>query len=401
MTFMSMLRGLFGLISWAILALAGYLLWSGYERADEDEPDVRASLIEDGDEWRMYVGWGLLLLSFLGRFIWPLILAKPNLKNEPPIRREPGRTVQGADGSALHIEETGRKDGPAIVLTHGWGLDSTIWRYAKRDLGERFRIIVWDLQGLGRSSQPKDGRYAMERFADNLRVVADQAQGPVVLVGHSIGGMTTQTLAGLRPEVLGEKVKGIVLVNTTHLRPSKTTAASSLVDGLYPIAKIFLALQIPLAPLAWLVKWQSYLSGQAHIANRIGGFGKHVTRSQLEHTTKLATKANPAVEAKGIFAMQGWDITPKLPGVNVPVLVLGGEVDLITKEEAGENIAKTIPGARFKLMPGCGHMGFYELPSEYNREIAAFAEEVLGSGGSSAQAGAGAPSVGSSVLRPA
>jgi pimeloyl-ACP methyl ester carboxylesterase len=399
MTFMSLLRGLFGLFSWLILALAGYLLWSGYERADEDEPDVRAGLIEDGDEWRMYVGWGLLFLSLFGRFIWPLILAKGDGKGDPPITRGEARKVAGADGSELNVEQFGRKDGPAIVFTHGWGLDSTIWRYARKDLGERFRILVWDLPGLGRSSQPKDGRYTLERLGDDLRAVADSAGGPVVLVGHSIGGMTSQTLAGLRPEVLGEKVKGIVLVNTTHLRPSRTTAASSLVEAIYPIAKVFLSLQIPLAPLAWLTKWQSYLSGQAHIANRIGGFGKHVTRGQLEHTTRLATKANPAVEAKGIFAMQAWDITPQLPKVSVPVLVLGGQVDLITKEEAGETIARTIPGARFKLMPGCGHMGFYEYAEAYNREIGAFADEVLG--GASAAAAPAAANVGTSQISPA
>ena len=399
MTFMSLLRGSFGLLSWLILALSGYLLWSGYERADEDAPDVRPGLIEDGDEWRMYVGWALLFLSLFGRFIWPLILAKGDGKNNPPITRGEARTVQGADGSKINVEQFGRKDGPAIVLTHGWGLDSTVWRYARKDLGDRFRILVWDLPGLGRSGQPGDGRYTLERLGDDLRAVADSAGGPVVLVGHSIGGMTSQTLAGLRPEVLGDKVKGIVLVNTTHKRPSKTTAMSGLVEAIYPIASIFLRLQIPLAPVAWLVKWQSYLSGQAHIATRIGGFGKHVTRGQLEHVTRLSTKANPAVEAKGVFAMQGWDITPKLPGVRVPVLVLGGAVDLITKEEAGETIAKTIPGARFKLMPGCGHMGFYEYAEAYNREIGAFAEEVLG-GGAGAQASVQQP-IGTASIRPA
>jgi pimeloyl-ACP methyl ester carboxylesterase len=384
MTFLSLLRGVFGLFSWLTLALSGYLLWSGYERADEDEPDVRAGLIEEGDEWRMWAGWALLFLSLFGRFIWPLILAKGNGRNEPRIERGQARTVQGADGSKINLEQFGRAEGPALVLTHGWGLDSTVWRYLRRDLGDRFRILVWDLPGLGRSGQPGDGRYTMERLGDDLRAVAEAAGGPVVLVGHSIGGMTSQTLAGLRPEVLGDGVKGIVLVNTTHLRPSRTTAMSGLVEALYPIASLFLRLQIPLAPLAWLVKWQSYFSGQAHIANRIGGFGKHVTRGQLEHITRLATKANPAVEAKGIFAMQGWDITPKLPGVHVPVLVLTGDVDLITKEEAGKTIARTIPGARHQSMPGCGHMGFYEYAEAYNREIGAFADEVLAGGGQGA-----------------
>lgn len=387
MTLLGPLRALFSLISLALLWAAVYLIWTGYQRADTDDAGLDPALAGDGDETRLWIGWGLLALSFLGRFIWPLLLARGDKPNENVrIERGEARTVVGPDGSKLRVETFGPADGPVLVLTHGWGLDSTVWRYARRDLAGRFRLIVWDLPGLGKSGQPTDGKHQLDRFADDLRAVLTEVAGgkPAVLVGHSIGGMTTQTLAALRPEILGQQVRGLVLLNTTHLRPIETTAASPLVKGIWPIASILLKLQTVLGPLFQLAALQSYQSGQAHIATRIGGFGNHVTRSQLEHTTRLASVNSQAVQAKGDFAMMDWDITSQLPKVTVPTLVITGDKDLLTRPDAGETIARAIPGARIVKMPGCGHMGFYEYAEAYNAEIARFADDAFSRGASPA-----------------
>ena len=70
------------------------------------------------------------------------------------------------------------------------GTNSTEWYYAKRHLSDRFRLILWDLPGLGESIQPADRNFALERMASDLRSVLALAHGkPVVLVGQSIGGM--------------------------------------------------------------------------------------------------------------------------------------------------------------------------------------------------------------------
>jgi pimeloyl-ACP methyl ester carboxylesterase len=382
MTPLHLLRTLFGLLSLFVLAAAVYLIWTGYDR--------QINYVVPNDEWRLWLGWGLLALSFLGRFVWPLLLFTKGGGDRPPVSRGEGRTVVGPDGSELRVETFGREGAPTLVLTHGWGLDSTVWRYARADLADRFRLIVWDLPGLGKSKGPGDGRHTLERYAENLRAVTATAGGPVVLVGHSIGGMTIQTLAALHPELLGSEVKGIVLLNTTHLRPIETTAWSGLIKALWPVLLSPVAkLMIVLEPLFHLMAWQSYLSGNAHMAVRIGGFGKHVTRSQLEHTTFLSVKHRPGVQAKGDFAMMDWDVTKKLPSVRVPTLVVVGERDLLTRPDAGERIAALIPGARLERMEGCGHMGFYEYAEPYNRAIAGFAEPLLRGGANESGAGAG------------
>src|SRR5205823_2758745 len=106
-----------------------------------------------------------------------------------------GRTIPGPGGSSLRVEAMGPPDGPTIILTHGWGLNSTVWWYARQALGRRYRIVVWDLPGLGRSRLFADGKVTVDRFAQALGAVIEEAgPGPVVLVGHSIGGMISQTL---------------------------------------------------------------------------------------------------------------------------------------------------------------------------------------------------------------
>ena len=114
-----------------------------------------------------------------------------------------------------------------------------------------------------------------------------------------------------------------------------------------------------------------------HVAVRLGAFGRHVRRGQLEHTARLMAKTPPAVEAKGDFAMMRWQVTDRLPAIRLPTLVVVGERDLVTRPDAGETIAGLIPGAKLERMEGCGHMGFYEYNEAYDRAIADFASGLL------------------------
>lgn len=72
-----------------------------------------------------------------------------------------------------------------------------------------------------------------------------------------------------------------------------------------------------------------------------------------------------------------WDATPALPHLNVPCLVIGGDIDIVTKLEASELIAGTVPSARLKVVNGANHMGFLEQSEIYNAAISDFARSVL------------------------
>lgn len=371
MPLIALARFLFSLLSLALLLVCAYLLWSWYK--GDVVRDVNGVLYLARDEWRLWTGLGLLAWSGLGRLIvTPLVAARDEGALTCPVHGE-GKIITGASGARLYLESVGPPGAPVIVLTHGWGLDSTIWSYAKRDLAA-YRLILWDLPGLGRSKLAKGRVLTLDDFAADLGTVIEQAGSqPVVLVGHSIGGMTIQTFARDNPELFARRVAGVVLVNTTYSNPLKTMILAPLVTFLrWPVIEPMMRLTIWLQPLAWLSAWQSYLSGSAHIANRLG-FGRYVTRSQLEHTTLLATRNPPSVQAKGNLAMFRWDVSAALPMINKPVLVLGGDADIVTKLEASQVIAGAIPKARLQVVEGVNHMGFLERSDVYNQAIADFA----------------------------
>lgn len=372
MLLLSLTRFLAAILSAALLAAAAYLLRSWYQGEWVLDPSgVYVRLRED---WRLWSGAGLLAWSLLGRLVLPFLLAKGGGRPSTA-KRGHGEMLAGATGSQLYVERHGPAEGPIIVFTHGWGMDLTFWDYAKQDLADRFQLVMWDLPGLGRSKPPAGGEIAVANFAADLAGLIATLDRPVVLVGHSIGGMTLQTLVRDHPAAMA-RVAGIVLLNTTYTNPLRTMILSPLLLALQkPLLEPAMHLTIWLQPVVWLSKWQSYFSGSVHAGLRLG-FGKFVTRSQLEHAALLSTRAPPAIEAKGDLAMFHWDATGALARLQKPLLVIGGDMDIVTKLEASQAIAAETSASDLRVIEGVNHMGPMERADLYNEAIAAFALSV-------------------------
>ena len=373
MPLLSLLRLLFTLLGLAILACAAYLLWTWYdgnliERADGTFERVR-------EDWRLWLG--LLLAAWSiggGKLVLVPLLAR---KDKHPFKPHHGngQIIHTPGGHDLYVEMSGPATAPVMVLTHGWAMDSTIWSETVDELSKSFRVVTWDLPGLGKSRGP----IGLEEFASCLdAVIASTGSERVIVAGHSIGGMTIQTLARQQPALFGGRIAAVVLINTTYTNPLKTAILPRLLQALrWPVIEPQMWLTIALAPLSQLIAWHSYLNGSAHLANRFG-FGKYVTRSQLEHTTWLSTKNSQAAIARGNLAMMRWDATGALAPLAVPILILAGKVDIMTKPEASEVIAASSANTRLKVIGGANHMGFLEAYETYNAEIEGFATYVVG-----------------------
>ncbi|PLR21002.1 alpha/beta hydrolase [Caulobacter zeae] len=359
------------LASLIVLGMGGYLLWSWYDGYWLADRFGQTHHIREA--WRLWLGLGMLAWSLCGRWIVPVLVARPDTDPTRP-ERSAGQEITSPTGSNLYVEMHGPQDAPTVILTHGWGLDSSIWFYLRRALSQRFRVIVWDLPGLGRS-KPATGAIDLSHFARDLQTILSLAgDRPAVLVGHSIGGMTIQTLIRDHPQVMARQVAGIVLVNTTYTNPLETMIFSPLARALrWPLLEPMFRLTIWLQPLAWLSAWQSYLSGAAHLANRLG-FARHVTRSQLEQTTLLATRNPPAVQARGNLAMFRWEADGALQAITVPALILTGDADIVTEPRASQTLAQATPGGQLETIAQANHMGFLERPDLYNAQISAFCE---------------------------
>ena len=321
-------------------------------------------------------GTAMLLWSALGRFV-VLLFRRPG-EDEPQMKREGSfQRIAGEDGSELHAELYGNPESPAVVLTHGWGMNSTTWHYLKRRLAETFRLVAWDLPGLGESGAPKNEDFSLEKLAHDLdRVIEAAGKDRVVLVGHSIGGMIILTWCRLFPERLARRVAGIVLANTTYTNPVRTTTGSGFFSAIQkPVLEPILTVISWLWPLVWLMNWLSYLNGTAHIVSIFTGFAGSETRGQLDFATRLGVLASPRVLARGVLAMFRFHERETLSAIRVPVLILSGHLDRLTIPEASASMRSQIPQATHRQLEPAGHASLLERHDEFVQRIAEFVDE--------------------------
>jgi pimeloyl-ACP methyl ester carboxylesterase len=361
-----LLRWLSGLLTIALLGGAGYILYQWYE----------GELVSD--RW-LVLGVVLLLWSCLG-FLPILLLHRPGRDEPKPIRSDRSQRLARPDGSEIQVEFYGSDQAPTIVLTHGWGPDSLVWYYAKKQLTDQFRVIVWDLPGLGKSQKPENRDYSLEKYARDLEAVLSVAgDQPVVLLGHSMGGMILLTFCRLFPEHLGRRVAGLIVVDTTYTNPLKTTILSKLLFALQkPVLEPLLYVSIALSPLLWFTSWLSYLNGFTLLTTEISGFTGRETRGQLNFSTLIGLKASPGILARGTLAMLRFNETKTLPHISVPTLVVVGKSDIATRPFANQRISQAIPQADLAVLAPAGHMGLMERNQQFAEMVRTFSAACLG-----------------------
>lgn len=101
---------------------------------------------------------------------------------------------------------------PALLLVHGWGGDGREWSVHAETLADRFRVIVPDLRGHGRSEVPEHGNTPLEMADDLAALVAVLGNGPMMAVGHSMGGQVVNLLAVRHPQL----VRSVVAFDPAH-----------------------------------------------------------------------------------------------------------------------------------------------------------------------------------------
>ncbi len=306
----------------------------------------------------------------------------PRMAGDEPREDRTGEVhrIRRPDGSELRIECYGPADAPPIVMTHGWGCNSTEWFYPKKNLTGRYRLIVWDEPGLGLSKKPDNNDYRLEKLASDLEaVLAFAGNRPALLVGHSIGGMIILTFCKLFPELLARRVAGLVLVHTSYTNPVRTTKMASFYTAIEkPILIPLLHLTIALWPLVWVMNWISYLNGSVHRSTEKSSFAGTESRGQLDFCARFAPHARPDVLARGMLGMIRYDATAVLPTIAVPTLVVVGDQDTTTLPEAGEYIRRSVPGGQLATLSPARHLGLIEHHARFDELVIGYAEECLG-----------------------
>jgi pimeloyl-ACP methyl ester carboxylesterase len=284
----------------------------------------------------------------------------------------PREAVVSFDGTRLHVEQVG--EGPTIIFVHGYSLNLTTWHYQIRDLAKQYRLVLYDQRGHGETGQPATDDWSLEALARDLRAVIQATGGPVVLCGHSMGGMTVLKLCGLFPELLGGEVAGIVLVDTT---------SADLTGGLLPgrlrsLRAAAQAAQEAILPAISTLdprgvdRLRRSATDLAWLAVRRMGFGPKASPAQVAFVEKVLADT-PAETWLGLLpSLAGLDVSEVLPKIDIPALIVVGSHDRLTPPGAAERIAKGIKRAELVKISGAGHMAMLEAPLTFNARLRRF-----------------------------
>lgn len=277
-------------------------------------------------------------------------------------------TVTGADGAALHVEIDGSQAAPVtVVLSHGWTLDGRTWGPVARSLvGGRapVRVVRPDHRGHGRSEVVDPATMTLEQLADDLAEVIEVAAptGPLVLGGHSMGGMTLMAMAERRPDIY-DRVQGIALVATA----SGGLAASTL--GLPPWAAALF--RTGEGALYGSARWKA---GQRLGHPRLLGpalswllLGDRPSTEAYRISVETVAACRPGTVAGFRPALNAHERDAALATfASIPTAVLVGSKDRLTPVAASRRIHEALPSAELAVLPGAGHM----LPVERVPEVA-------------------------------
>jgi pimeloyl-ACP methyl ester carboxylesterase len=270
------------------------------------------------------------------------------------------------DQGSIYVVENGNADDPVIVLSHGVTLSVRTWFHQLEELPKLgFRTIAFDHRGHGQSVLGEAG-HSLENLGTDVKTVLERLDlRDAVLVGHSMGGVAVQQFAIDFPDILAERVAGIVLLSTLAYTPlgSRSTRTKTRIEKLTS--------HTPDAQWLWNSKNLGLLAARL-------GFGRSPQPSHVELVRRMMSECPPETRRDAPRVLVGLDLTAGLPHVHVPTLVIGGTADMLTPPFEAKHMAKLIPGARLEMMPGGGHMLMLEETEELDRLIADFAREVQG-----------------------
>jgi len=257
------------------------------------------------------------------------------------------RTMKiASNGIRIHVEDNGAGDLP-IVFLHYWGGSSRTWRHITSELKQSHRTIATDHRGWGQSDAPASGYNLTDLAADAQGVIDALGLQRYVLVGHSMGGKVAQLLASRRPSGLA----GLVLVAPSPPSP----------------------MQLPLEARQGMVA--AYAS-RASIITTVTEVltAKALSADDLETVVQDTLRGATSAKTAWPLVMSQEDITAHVGAIDVPTIVIGGELDRVDSIATLQaEVLPRIPHAVLHHLQGTGHLSMLESPNTLAQIILDFA----------------------------
>jgi pimeloyl-ACP methyl ester carboxylesterase len=283
--------------------------------------------------------------------------------------RSEGPDVITPDGVVLHTEvDEGSADDLTLLYVHGYGLHLDCWHFQRRHFHGVLRQVLYDQRSHGRSSRSEAERCRIPQVADDLYQILEEVvgSGPVILIGHSMGGMAIMRLAQVHPELFGTQVLGVALFCTS----AGEMADHSPIRGIP--GRTFHRVAEPL--MAGLNRIPELVAHGRRVGSDLGfvvtrrlGFGPEVPPRYVDFASEMLAEIPLEVVADYFPAFRELDEYQALEIVStVPTIVVGGENDVITPIEHTARIIDLVPNAEAIRIEKCGHLGMIEKHEIFN-----------------------------------
>lgn len=245
--------------------------------------------------------------------------------------------------NSINLSYTDAGQGLPLVFLHGFPLSRGTWQKQIDALRSSYRVIAPDLRGFG-DSETQTGPTTMAQCAADLHALLERlTTGPVMLIGHSMGGYVALAFARQFPEML----RGLVLVSTKAGQDTPEAAV-----GRRATAEKVRAEGVQVVVEAMAPKMLAAFNQDARMAAQVRAF------------------MAPSQPAGVIGALLGMaerpDATALLAQIAVPTLVITGTDDTLIPPAESETLAQAILGAQLKVIPHAGHLVAFEQPDEFN-----------------------------------
>ena len=236
--------------------------------------------------------------------------------------------------------------GRSVILSHGYGATGRMWDGQRRTLGDRYRLITWDMRGHGQTQSPDDAAQYSEALtvADMRALLAHVGVERAVVGGLSLGGYMSLGFYRRHPEM----VEALIICDSG---PGYRNAE---------------------ARNAWNQRARERAAAlEARGLEALGGRSREV-RDALGHHKSAQGLAHAA---RGMLAQQDAHVIDGLASIRVPTLVVVGDQDTPFLAPC-EYMAKKIPGARFEVIAGAGHASNLDQPEAFDRALLSFLDSL-------------------------
>lgn len=228
------------------------------------------------------------------------------------------------NGIEVEYDVTGT--GPAVLLSHGYDETGRMWRGQQAALGERYRLITWDMRGHGGTDAGHDpAQYSLDATVEDIRALLRHVgEERAVIGGLSLGGYVSLAFYGAHPDM----VRALVICDSgPGYRNAEARAA-----------------------------WNQRAAERAVGLDQRGQHG-------LAHA------------ARGMLAQTDARVIDLLPSIRVPTLIVLGDKDEPFIAPC-EYMAKKIAGARLEVIRGAGHTSNVDQPEAFNRVVLDFLDSL-------------------------